>query len=49
MKFEFDKQTLDNLVVFLNRVDLKGAEVPAFIQIMNTLQNPIQDEDNKST
>lgn len=48
MKIEFDKQTLDNLVAFLNRVDLKGVEVPAFIKIMNTLQNPIKEEDNKS-
>jgi len=37
MKIEFTEEQIKNLQVFLNRVDLKGAEVPAFVDIINLL------------
>lgn len=32
-----NEKTCDNLLVFLNRTDLKGAEVPAFVEIINAI------------
>ncbi len=37
MKIELTEQQLNNLKIFLNRVDLKGNEVGAFVEIMQTL------------
>jgi|BioPla2DNA2_1021312.scaffolds.fasta_scaffold08221_5 hypothetical protein len=37
MKIEMNEKTCDNLLVFLNRTDLKGAEVPAFVEIINAI------------
>ena len=44
MKYELNEQVINNLKAFLNRVDLKGSEVPAYISIMNAINNPIQIE-----
>jgi hypothetical protein len=46
MKIELTEQQLKNLQAFLQRVDLKGAEVPAYVEIMNMLNNPDKSEDN---
>ena len=46
MLFEFDEKQLNNLVIFLNRVDLKGSQVPAYIEILNVLQNPAKKNNN---
>jgi len=44
MKYELSEQVLNNLIAFLQRTDLKGSEVPAYISILNALQNPIQQD-----
>ena len=36
-----------NLKVFLARVDLKGAEVPAFIEIVQQIEKGVAEEDGK--
>ena len=40
-------EELNNLKVFLGRCDLKGNEVPAFIAILNKINNPEVIEDGK--
>lgn len=37
MKIDLTKLQISNLQTFLQRVDLKGSEVPAFIEIVNAL------------
>ena len=32
-----NEKMVDNLLIFLNRADLKGAEVPAFAEIINAI------------
>ena len=32
---ELTKEQIQNLLVFLSRVDLKGNEVPAYVEILN--------------
>ena len=44
MKYELNDEQLNNLKVFLLRVDLKGSEVPAYVSLMNAISNPIQEE-----
>ena len=46
MNIELTEQQLNNLQEFLKRVDLKGSEVPAFVEIVNALNNPDKSEDN---
>lgn len=43
MKYEITDQEKANLIVFLNRVDLKGSEVHAFVELLNALQNPLSE------
>lgn len=47
IKVEFTKEQLANLQVFLSRVDLKGSEVPAFVEIMQALSIHNSKEDTK--
>jgi len=44
MKFEISNQQLANLGEFLNRVQLKGGEVNAFIELAGVFKNPIKEE-----
>lgn len=44
MKYEISNEIKNNILVFLERTELQGKEVPAYIQIMNALSNPIQEE-----
>ena len=44
MKIEFTKEQLNNLQVFLNRVDLKGNEVLAFMEIMQILGSSVVED-----
>lgn len=37
MKIELTEEQKSNLLVFLGRVELKGAEVPAFVDIYNAI------------
>lgn len=41
MKYEISEQVKNNLLVFLQRTELKGNEVPAYVEIINILNNPI--------
>jgi len=41
MKYELSEQVVNNLIAFLNRTDLKGSEVGAFLDIINALKMPI--------
>lgn len=34
-----DRQTIENCLQFLNRCDLKGGEVPAFVEVTNRLHH----------
>ncbi|EPN8890871.1 hypothetical protein ACT4HQ_003557 [Escherichia coli] len=42
-----DKQTIQNIMHFMMRVNLTGQEVPAFTVAMNALQSQL-DSDNNS-
>lgn len=43
-----DKQTIQNIMQFMLRVNLTGHEVPAFNESMNALQAELNREDNQS-
>ena len=45
MIIKMSVQEINNLCTFLNRVDLKGAEVPAFVAIMNAISSAERGED----
>lgn len=34
-----DRQSVENCLTFLNRTDIKGAEVPAFVDLTNRLHH----------
>lgn len=45
MKFELNDKVYKNLMIFLDRVELKGMkEVHAFNEILNALSRPIKEE-----
>ena len=45
MKFELNEVQLNNLLVFLDRVEIKGLkEIQAMNEILNILHNPLKDE-----
>lgn len=37
MKIEMNERMIANLRVFLDRTDLKGGDVPAFVEIQNAI------------
>jgi len=39
MEIKLTEQQYNNLKVFLQRVELKGNEVPAFLEIVQALEN----------
>lgn len=46
MLFEFNEEQLNNLMVFLNRVEMKGfQELTAMNQILDVLQNSAKKDD----
>ena len=47
-KIELSEENLKNLVVFLERTDLKGKEMGAFVEIIQKLNKAekIEEEDN---
>lgn len=47
MKIKLTEQQLNNLCIFLERVELKGNEVPAYVEIRNALSNPIIEEETE--
>jgi hypothetical protein len=48
-KYEMKETTKNNLIEFLKRVDLKGAETPALNEILLVLQNPLKEEVKDAT
>jgi hypothetical protein len=40
-KYEFTLKQVEALATFLNRVDLKGIEVPMFNSVISSLSNPV--------
>ena len=42
LSIEMTKEVRDNLIQFLNRVQLTGAEVPAYLEIVQTLNKPFE-------
>jgi len=47
MKYEINETQLKNLIEMLKRVQLTGAEVPAYVDIINILNNPINEQIEK--
>jgi len=47
MQIELTKSQLENLKIFLSRTDLKGAEVSAFVEIINII-NQVKEVNNES-
>lgn len=49
MKFHINENVINNLMIFLDRVEIKGLkELTAMNEILNVLNNPIKEEDTKS-
>ena len=44
MQYEIADQVKNNILAFLQRVDLKGAEVPAYIEAVQAFSAPIKVE-----
>ena len=42
LSIELTKEIRDNLIQFLNRVQLTGAEVPAYLEIVQALNKPFE-------
>jgi len=51
MTYEFTAEQINNLQLFLGRVQLNWTEVKAFNELVNVLSNPIEDTltSNKTT
>lgn len=47
MNIELTKEQINNLKVFLARVDLKGVEVPAFMEIVQQIEKGVTDDNGK--
>jgi hypothetical protein len=45
---EFTEEQMKNLAVFLQRVQLTGAEVPAYLEIVQAINKPVLDMAKKS-
>lgn len=43
-KYEIPKNVRDNILKLLSRVDIKGAEAPVVMEIMQLLDRPIKEE-----
>ena len=48
MKYELSEEQVKNIFIFLNRVDLKGAEAAALLSIINSLSKPIEEVKEQS-
>lgn len=46
INIKLEESDANNLLVFLNRTDLKGSETIPFIRIYNTVLNAIEDNKN---
>jgi len=45
MKFELSEQTINNILIFLDRCEIKGfKEIQAMQDIINKLNSPIKEE-----
>ena len=43
-KYEIPKNIKDNILKLLSRVDIKGAEAPVLVEILQLLDRPIKKE-----
>lgn len=43
-KYELSQQQIENVIIFLQRVDLKGKEAVSLVSIFQSLANPLQEE-----
>ena len=46
-KYEIPKNVRDNILKLLSRVDIKGAEAPVLVEILQLLDRPIKEEKKK--
>lgn len=49
VRYEIPDHVIHNIKEFMLRVDLKGQEVPAYVEILNILNTPISKEDEEKT
>jgi hypothetical protein len=47
LSIELTKEQREILIAFLNRVQLTGAEVPAFLEVANALNKPFEKKEEK--
>ena len=45
MKVNLTEEQRDNLLTLLSRVDIKGSEAVAFVELIQILNNPVEDEE----
>lgn len=48
MKYEMSEQMIKNIMAIINKSDLKGYEIPAYLDIINALNTPIKEEPKPS-
>jgi hypothetical protein len=46
MKIELTEEQMKNLAVFLQRVQLTGGEVPAYVEIVQAINKPVLEDSN---
>jgi hypothetical protein len=44
--YNLSEQQVNNLKVFLNRINLNANEIPAFLELIKIFQEPIEDTEN---
>ena len=47
MQVKVNETIINNLLIFLNRTNIKGAEVPAFVEIINAINTAKIEEASK--
>jgi hypothetical protein len=47
-KIDLTEEQMKNLAVFLQRVQLTGAEVPAYLEIVQAINKPVLEMTNKN-
>lgn len=47
MYIELTEQQKNNLILFLNRVNMTGAEVPAYVDLLGAISNPVNEKQVK--
>ena len=47
MLYEISDEQKKNMLELFRRVDLKGSEAPAFVDVLNALNNPVEEKKDK--